>query len=92
MHRNRNVKDMVKIERYIEDFKRVFAETDSVSYAFIFGSSVKALRPGGDVDILVGERLSFDEKVDLGMKLESVVKRKVDILQSFFLLFLNLLL
>ncbi len=73
---------MVKIERYIEDFKKVFAETDSVSYAFIFGSSVKSLRPGGDVDILVGGRLSFAEKVDLAMKLESLIKRKVDIVQA----------
>ena len=69
----------MEIDLYIYDFKKVFAETDSVSYDFIFGSSVKAIRPGGDVDILVGWRLSFAEKVDLAMKLESLIKRKVDI-------------
>ena len=44
---------MVKIKQYIDDFRRLLAETDKVSYAFVFGSSVKALRAGGEVDILV---------------------------------------
>jgi predicted nucleotidyltransferase len=73
---------MVKITRYIDDFRRLLAEADRVSYAFIFGSSVKALRSGGDVDILVDGQLSFTEKVDLEMKLESIVKKKVDIVQA----------
>ena len=53
---------MVKIDLYIDDFKKVLAEVDSVEYAYIFGSSVKALRPGGDVDILIGGRLSLMKK------------------------------
>ncbi|HEB32470.1 MAG TPA: nucleotidyltransferase domain-containing protein [Spirochaetes bacterium] len=70
------------IEHFIAGFRQILVETEGVEYAFIFGSSVKALRSGGDVDILVDGRLSFAEKVDLEMKLESIVKKKVDIVQT----------
>ena len=73
---------MAGIEQHIDEFKKVLAETKGLSYAFIFGSSVKALRPGGDIDILAGGRLSFSKRVDLAMKLELIAKRKVDVIPS----------
>ncbi len=76
------IRDMAGIEQYIEEFRKVLAETKGISYAFIFGSSIKALRPGGDIDILAGGRLSFSERVDLAMKLELIAKRKVDVVLS----------
>jgi len=70
---------MTMIEKYIGEIRKVLSEFEKIDYAFIFGSVLKKPLPGSDVDILVGAHLEPSGKIDLAMKLELILKRKVDV-------------
>ena len=59
--------------------KDVLDQCRKVSYAFLFGSALKAMRPESDIDILVKADLTPQERSDLSVDLELILKRKVDI-------------
>lgn len=58
--------------------RKIIKQHRSINYAFIFGSSLTNLLPESDIDILIGGRLSFIEKTNISAELESIFKRKVD--------------
>ena len=67
------------IEYNIKEIKEVLAKFKGISYAFIFGSATKVLLSDSDVDILIGGKLSYPERLDLALELELILRRKVDV-------------
>lgn len=59
--------------------KKIIKWYKMVNYVFVFGSSLKNLLSESDIDILVGGELSFIEKTDISVALESIFKRKIDL-------------
>ena len=66
-------------QKYIQDIKAHFQDKQGVDYVIVFGSAVRDLRPDSDIDILVGARLNFQQKVNSALSLEQQVGRKVDV-------------
>lgn len=71
--------DKVRATNDIQKINDVLRQYSSIDYAFLFGSCLKHPMDDSDVDILVGASLEPSEKLDLAMKLELILKRKVDI-------------
>lgn len=67
------------IKEYIEKIREALPGSKNIDYAFIFGSVLKRPLPESDVDILIGAHLEASEKIDIAMKLELTLKRKVDL-------------
>lgn len=63
----------------IQKINEVLRQCGRIDYAFLFGSYLKHPMDDSDVDILLGAALDPSEKLDLAMKLELILKRKVDI-------------
>lgn len=59
--------------------KTLLTKFKSIRYAFLFGSSLKRPLPESDIDILIGGPLTPGERTHLSLELESIFKRKVDI-------------
>ena len=64
---------------YIKKIKELLSATKKIDYAFVFGSALRTPLPGSDVDILIGANLTSSERIDLAMKLELILKRKIDL-------------
>lgn len=70
---------MDKKIKNIDKVKKILENNHNVKYAFLFGSIIKTPLPESDVDILIGGELDFSERTDLGLEIELILKRKVDI-------------
>ena len=67
------------MEEHIQKISNILLQHRKIDYAFLFGSFLKHPLHDSDVDILLGASLDPSEKLDLAMKLELILKRKVDI-------------
>jgi predicted nucleotidyltransferase len=69
-------------EAEIEKIRSVVSNRKAVSYAILFGSALKRLGAGSDIDLMVGGELSPDEKADLLMELAILLGRRIDLVFS----------
>lgn len=63
----------------IDKIDHVLGPVESIDYAFLFGSALKRLLPQSDIDILIGGKMEFDQKMLLTAKLSRELSRKVDL-------------
>jgi len=68
------------LQEHIQEIKNILLQAGTIDYAFLFGSYLKHPMDDSDVDILLGGSLDPSAKLDLAMKLELILKRKVDII------------
>lgn len=65
------------------DIKRIndiLGKYNSINYAFLFGSTLRKMHTASDIDILIGGKLSFTNRVNLASDLEILLKRKIDLI------------
>lgn len=71
---------MLKNKVLLNKIKQTLEQYNGIDYAFIFGSAVKGkLLPSSDIDILIGGDLNFSTRVDIALKLETLLRRRTDI-------------
>jgi predicted nucleotidyltransferase len=68
------------MQEHIQEIKNILLKAGTIDYAFLFGSYLRHPMDDSDVDILLGGSLDPSAKLDLAMKLELILKRKVDII------------
>lgn len=64
---------------YADKIKDALSGYKNLDYVFLFGSVLEKPLADSDVDILIGGHMDYSERTNLAMKLELVLKRKVDI-------------
>lgn len=69
----------VQTENIAAKIKKIIKRYKMINYVFVFGSSLKNLLSESDIDILIGGELSFIEKTDISVALESIFRRKIDV-------------
>jgi predicted nucleotidyltransferase len=69
-------------ETEIEKIRSVLSKRSELVYAILFGSAMKRLHAGSDIDLLVGGDLSSNNKADLLMELTIQLGRQVDLVSA----------
>jgi predicted nucleotidyltransferase len=63
----------------IDKIDHVLRPVESIDYVFLFGSALKKLLPQSDIDILIGGKLGFNQKMLLTAGLSRELSRNVDL-------------
>lgn len=70
----------ITTKEIIDKIGQVLRPVESIAYAFLFGSVLQRLLPQSDIDILIGGKIDFDQKLLLTAKLSSKLSRNTDLI------------
>jgi predicted nucleotidyltransferase len=68
------------VDKIIDKIDQVLRPVEAIAYAFLFGSALQRLLPQSDIDILIGGKLDFHQKLLLTAELSSKLSRNTDLI------------
>ncbi|HEX2964703.1 MAG TPA: nucleotidyltransferase domain-containing protein [Syntrophorhabdaceae bacterium] len=70
---------MNDVTQIIKTIDQVLEPVEPIEYAFLFGSILRQLLPQSDIDILIGDQITFDQRLLLTATLSRNLHRNVDL-------------
>ena len=64
---------------YVSKIQTFLSRQKSIDYAVVFGSVLRRMRIDSDVDVLIQGRVNHSQRVKLGLELEKLLHRPVDV-------------